>query len=564
MPARIIDDDPSIDDHLDEIAAALQTMSPDRLRQFIENLHDPADVDLVERALARVSSIGVRSDPATFANYLTGGEYKLWRYVRAISTRIAEAKRGERSRFQAVNIPSQYGKTTLIGNYTPVWLLDQDPRLRIMYVTYDANKAVEEGGKARDLAEDNAERLNFRLRPDRRARGMWATPEGGGLYCVGVDGGITGWPADVLLLDDLIKGWQAAHSPAQRAHVWAVYRSQIRMRSQGGRTIIIAAGTRWHEADFFAELAKAGDGDPAADQFDFLRLPAIAETHNPADPDPMLREPDPLGREPGQVLEPERFDEQEVLARRAVLGSYLATAIEQQRPAPEEGGEIQRSWWSWSSAFPTRYDDAASSWDMKLKDKETSDFVVGQAWGRTGSSFWCVDQLRGSWSQPVTKVAIALMQIRHPWLKRHYIENTGFGPEVIAELRAPAPGYNLRPETIAALGITTDEIARVEQLLRRGMSGLVPVTVKGSKTVRLRAESGKIEAGDVYLPEGKDWAAGLVDEAAAFPNGTTDDQVDTLSQALSKMSRSKGRVGIPKGTMAKSPVSARPPRLGRR
>ena len=152
------------------------------------------------------------------AHRLTGGRYELWPFVRLLARELRAAVEGVRPR-QMWNMPSQYGKTTLLGVWGPLWILDRDPTARIMFVSYDADKAQRESMRARDLAEEHAGMLRFRLRADARAKGQWITEQGGGLYATGVNGAITGYSADVLLLDDLLKGWQAAHSAAVREFV---------------------------------------------------------------------------------------------------------------------------------------------------------------------------------------------------------------------------------------------------------------------------------------------------------------------------------------------------------
>jgi phage terminase large subunit-like protein len=185
---------------------------------------------------------------------------------------------------------------------------------------------------------------------------------------------------------------------------------------------------------------------------------------------------------------------------------------------------------------------------MKMKDKKGGDYVVGQAWGRTGSSYWCVDQLRGQWNMATTKAAIALMAIRHPKVKRHVIENTGNGPEVMEQLRAPQARYVVSEVIAGELGMSGDERVLVERLLRRGMSGLLPENPKGDKVARVRAQSPLIEAGNVHLLD-RAWARSIVDESAAFPRGAHDDQVDAWSQALKRLSHL--------GTASTAPAPAR-------
>ncbi len=45
-------------------------------------------------------------------------------------------------------------------------------------------------------------------------------------------------------------------------------------------------------------------------------------------------------------------------------------------------------------------------------------------------------------------------------------------------------------------------------------------------------QSPKIEQGFVRLPANASWKESFIAEAAAFPNGKYDDQVDSMSQAL--------------------------------
>ena len=52
------------------------------------------------------------------------------------------------------------------------------------------------------------------------------------------------------------------------------------------------------------------------------------------------------------------------------------------------------------------------------------------------------------------------------------------------------------------------------------------------KVSRVYSASPMIEAGRVWVPKGKKWADGLVDELLKFPNAAHDDQVDALVMAV--------------------------------
>lgn len=527
------------------------------LETFLASL-PPDDLAVAEDVLGRQFAVGWRADPGIMANHLTGGAIKLWPYVRLLSRKFADAVEG-RSKRQIWNVPARYGKSTIASRWGPAWCLDRYPQAGIILTSYGDALARENAVSVRDILTEHADVLRVDLRRDRRRQDRFVTSAGGGILAAGIGSGITGFGAGRgggVIVDDPFKNWQDAHSQHQRDLVWNQYQSVLRLRLDDDDAWIIVVHTRWHEDDLTGRLVRSTENATGED-WELVRLPAIAEAADPRSPDPTLRLPDPLGREPGEVLEPDRFDLDAVRARALSLGSYLAAGLEQQRPSPEEGGEILRAWWKWSSTFPPRCDSWCTSWDMKLKDKETGDYVVGQAWGRTGADLWLFEQLRGQWNQPTTKLAIALMAVRHPQIDRHYIENTGNGPEVMAELRAGNADYVIDDEAASKLGMTEDERAKVQRVMRAGLQGLIPVTPKGPKPVRLRAVSGIIEAGNVWLRENDPAALALVNEAAAFPNGDHDDQVDAMSQALSKMRRGEA-------TMSRSSRETPTPRAGAR
>lgn len=529
--------------------------------------HDPAELDallarfppevieVVEHAWSTMAIAGWRASPAAMAAHLDTA-FRRWRYIELLSDAFARAVRGESIR-QIWNLPARYGKSWMASRWGPLWAMDQNPALNLALVSYGDRLAREHSSWILDTIRQHRDELNLRLRRDRQRGDRFVTTEGGGLIAAGVGSGLTGFPADGAVVDDPYKDWQDAHSPTRRLVVHNHYRSVIRLRMEHELSWIIVVHTRWHEEDLSGVL-EAADVEGDGEGWEIIRIPALAEAPStkPTDP-PSLRMPDLLGRAPGEPIEPERFTLDAVEARASALGSYLAAGLEQQRPSPEEGTELLREWWQWYDSAPPKFDDAITSWDMKLKDKEAGDYVVGQAWGRTGPDMWLLDQLRGQWDQPTTTNAIALMQVRHPHIKRHVIENTGNGPEVMAALRKPMRGYTVSPAMAGKLGMTTDEKRAVEKLRRRGMAGLLPNDPKGSKTVRARAEANLIEAKHVHLPRNATFAIVLVDEAAAFPNGAHDDTVDAWSQAMLKLGTGSATARAATGTTTKPKPSAR-------
>jgi predicted phage terminase large subunit-like protein len=68
--------------------------------------------------------------------------------------------------------------------------------------------------------------------------------------------------------------------------------------------------------------------------------------------------------------------------------------------------------------------------------------------------------------------------------------------------------------------------------LPQGMPRPLGRKPQGSKADRIVAQSAKIEAGHVHLPNEAHWLDTFLHELLAFPNGRHDDQVDSVSQFL--------------------------------
>jgi phage terminase large subunit-like protein len=516
---------------LAELAETLLAMPREQLVAYLDQA--PAEkVTLCERALGQALSLGWRSTPTTMAHHLTTRDKRtprrerveLWRYSKFLGDKFRQAVDGV-SPLQIWNLPARYGKSLLGSRWGPVWAFDRDV-------------------------------LRAELRLDRQKQDRFVTTEGGGLLAAGILGGVTGFGAHGVVFDDPFKNWQEAHSQARRDLVDNTFRSVLSLRLEEESSWIIVIQTRWHEDDLSGRLVERME-DGTGEAWDLVRIPAIAEAPDPTSLDPLRRLPDPLDREPGEPIEPRRFSIAAVRARQRRLGSYLTAGMEQQRPAPEEGGEIKRAWWKVETSAPPRFDQAITSWDMKLKEKKTGDYQVGQAWGRTGSHFWLVEQLRGQWNMPTIKAAIALLSVRHPECTAHVIENTGNGPEVMEQLRSKDDDYELGDEIADDLGMTGDERERVEALIRRGIPGLLPENVRVDKVTRARAVSPVIEAGDVHVLATPGCMA-LIEEAAAFPNGTHDDAVDAMSQALKRLLK-----GTATATVMTDPISSGRPSQAR-
>ena len=70
------------------------------------------------------------------------------------------------------------------------------------------------------------------------------------------------------------------------------------------------------------------------------------------------------------------------------------------------------------------------------------------------------------------------------------------------------------------------------QDLRRAGLPVLEFTPDRDKVSRANAATPFLESGRVWLPENKEWAFDLIEEAISFPNARYDDQVDAMVMAV--------------------------------
>lgn len=439
--------------------------------------------------------------PAGLAYALSQGRWKPYPYLKRLSVWLMEATLGVRRRI-IVSLPPRHGKSELISRWFPVWALNHRPDLRIALCSFGAALAAEHGGWVRDTIAAHADRLRVRLKPGSKAASAWKTTAGGGMVSVGVGGPLTGKGFNIGIVDDPIKNRQESDSETVRRAVRNWYTSTFYTRQEPGASIVVLM-TRWHEDDLAGWLLE--EARQGGERWDLLSLPARAE------------ENDPLGRRVGEALCPWRYNEDDLREKERAVGSRDWAALYQQRPSPDEGEIFRRAWWQRWRVLPPRFDSLVLSVDCAFKDLRSSDYVVVQVWGRVGASFHLVDQVRDRMSFTATVNAVRAMAAKWPLASAKLIEDKANGSAVIDTLRKEIPG-------------------------------LLPVEPHGGKVARAWAVQPYIEARNVWIPEDAafPWVGHFVEEAACFPNGAHDDQVDTMTQALTYLA---GRGGAPTARM---------------
>lgn len=423
-----------------------------------------------------------------------------------------------------VNVPPGTGKSITVCVFWPVWDWLVNPDRRWMFASFDATLTQRDALRAKELINSDwfQERWGLKADPRKLARlGLeplhvlteskdrqnsasiyWSA--GGGLrFSTSVGAKATGWHAHIQVVDDPIKpkdvegGGKQARAACERA--WSWYTGTMASRKIPGKFARVVIMQRLHQADLAGKLVKQGG-------YVHLKLPM---EYNPAKPCVT-----PIGgdrrTEPGELLHPKRYTREVVDKTKEEMGPRVAAAQLDQEPTPDGGAIFQRAWMNkrWKE-LPARI-TLIQSWDCAFKDDDTSDYVVGQVWGKRGAEFYLVDEVRGQMDLPTT--CQAMKDLSKKWPKAHakLVEDKANGPAV-------------------------------EQTLRKKVPGIILVTPEGGKVSRANAASVPFEAGNVWLPD-EHWVGDYVEELVTFPMGAHDDRVDATSQALLRFITRRSRL----------------------
>ncbi len=239
-----------------------------------------------------------------------------------------------------VSTPPRTGKSRLLAVWTVVWALADNPNRQIVLVSYSDELAQAHSREARQLINEHAAVLGIRLSPDKTAVGRWRVDgHDGGLLATGINSGVTGFGADLLIIDDPVKDAAEADSAAHRRRVINEYRSTLATRVHPGGSVLIVM-TRWHESDLAGELLSA---EP--DVWTRTNIPAVSASGVP----------DALGREQSGVAMTSAlgYTPDHYAAARRTSGERTWNALYQGVPTPPEGGLVRREWFdAWRLSTP--------------------------------------------------------------------------------------------------------------------------------------------------------------------------------------------------------------------
>jgi len=388
------------------------------------------------------------------------------------------------------SMPPRHGKSMHITETLPSWVMSKYKKFKVILTGYSSTLASDFGNEnAKKITESGV--FTAKVTSNNQERIVLDNDS----TCVkaGILGGITGKGAHLLIIDDPIKTAEEARSEVHREKVWREWISSLSTRLEQA-AIVIVIMTRWHEDDLCGRLLNPEYAKPLPWQV--VNLPLEAGVN------------DVLGRSVGEPLWEERYGYDFIEIRKRYPADF--NALYQGRPTAEEGNMIKREWMENDDNWYVQTQELISnmpvicmSVDATFKNTSKSDKVSIQVWGKEGNDFYLIDRVNARMDFLGTLQAIRNLVITYPNIGMKFIEDKANGSAII-------------------------------NTLSKELTGIVPVNPEGGKESRVQAILPYL-VHNVKMPRNKSFTKEVLEEWYAFPNGAHDDDVDSMSQALSKL-----------------------------
>ena len=412
-------------------------------------------------------------------------------HLEMIADVLESVERGEIKKLM-IFAPPRNGKSEITSIRFPAWYLGRNPERRIILTSYAATLSCTFSRQVRDLIEEAKYQLLFDIKTSEESRAVneWNLHKHrGGMIAAGVGGAITGYGADIFIIDDPVKNREEAESKVYREKTWEWYRAVVRTRLEPGAAIILMM-TRWHKEDLAGKiLSDQGKG------WEVINLPAIA------------KEDDVLGRPIGEALWPKRFDKEALADLKVESGSRNWAALYEGEPQDPKSQIIQRDWIQYYDDLPKEiYRGAGIDTATSKKTSADNMSLVDVCRGRHNGYLYVDDVF----CEHVSVKAFAEYSVSQHKAK-HYIamkiEENNAGEAI--KQRILEESLKLQAN-IPITGFTSDT----------------------DKVVRVMGFQALIENGTIKFRRGHKKVEELINHLVDFPQGVIDDDVDALGFAI--------------------------------
>lgn len=409
-------------------------------------------------------------------------------------------------------LPPGSAKSTYADVIFVPWFMGKKARRNVILASYASDITRKQGRRARQLIRSKAYQnlMGAKLMGDQSAADEWALDNGSEFMGGGLLSGLTGNRAALGILDDPIRGREAAESQTIRDKTWDAYIDDFCSRLIPGAPQIMIL-TRWHADDPAGRILPEGwSGQSGVFEgrdgrtWHVVCLPAIAD-----------RDDDPLGRKIGETLWPEWFS----LAHWAPFQRNRRTwvSLYQQKPSADEGTFFKEAWFKRFTAADKPKDlNIYLTTDHAPAGQDDSDYNTARIWGvDNGQRLWLLD---GCKMQSTLDVFMGIK------LDDKTGEQTLMDEGVLPLIKRWKPlcwfpeddnnWKSAKPFVVAAMR-KHRTLCRIEEISTSG----------GDKATKAQAFQAKATMGEVNILEGQ-MGDEVIKQYTGFPGAPHDDDVD--------------------------------------
>lgn len=434
------------------------------------------------------------------------------KYIHAIYHEIDKMIKGENNRL-ILNLAPRHLKSLICSVALPAWLLGKYPEKKIMCISYGEDLAKEHASNCIRIMESDWYKRAFGnvLEMSNPSVLNFKTIKNGMRYSATVEGKITGFGGDWIIIDDPLKPGDAM-SDVQRKKVNEIYQNTISSRLNNvAEGKILLTMQRVHENDLSGFLK-----NKAGSTFRAISMPLIAEheeewTLKYYDDERLWK------RKKGAPLHPERYDLDVIEMIRNDAGERTFCTQYQQNPYPADGGIILKEWLENVYLKEPEFREIVMSWDTAAGDKDTN--------ANSACCVFGVDDEQTYYLLEVFKAKLLFPDLLKTVLDKHdKYKRYGLNPTVVIE--NASSGRSLADTLERDYSkINVERINAVkDKVVRMGEASLV-------------LEKGRCK----FSNTPKNWWSEFEQELLAFPVTSYKDQCDAFAQGLIYLEEHSGR-----------------------
>lgn len=421
-------------------------------------------------------------------------------HIDLISKKLMQVQKGEITRL-IINMPPRNLKSISVSVAWPAWLLAHDPSTKIMAASYSQALSNKHSQDCRLIINsDWYHNLfpNTNITKGENQKSKFVTTQRGFRFATSTGGTATGEGGDFLIIDDP-QNPNKINSKKYRDQTIEWFEQTFISRLNNKKTgAIVIVMQRLHDNDLCGYLLKN-----KRDQWDLLKIPAIYRHKS------IFHCPYKIEKESGSVLHEERESNNSLKKLKLELGEYNFAAQYQQDPITAEGSMVKKIWFKYFSAKEEiKFNQIIQSWDTAIKAKDNNDYSVGMTIGVNDNGYYILDIIRIKVEFP--DLIKAVHQYNRKW----------------------------RPKSILVEDKSSGQ-SLLQSLKMEMKVSIIPIKPKFDKITRFAIHTALFESGKIFLDLDASWRLCLEQELLSFPKSTHDDQVDSLSQAITYLQQRK-------------------------